>query len=75
MLSKNEMLLLEHFGLNALADRVEPLTLYRMMCEAAFLRAETGPYADALRRGYKVLLAGAGPYRLSEEFEALVAVV
>lgn len=51
---------------------VEPITLYRIASEKAFLTGDEGALIGSLRRCFKAVLE-ANPYRLTEEFDDLIS--
>jgi hypothetical protein len=69
--SKNEQKIIEHFGYSHLMTVIDPLGMIRLMVEKAFLDNDQTVYAEALRRGVKVL--GYGKiYRETPEWEYLL---
>lgn len=58
MYSPAELKIIEHFGYLDVAERAEPLMLYRMMIEKAFEDNDTSKYAKALRAGWLMFKAG-----------------
>lgn len=53
-------------------DNVNPVSLYKLVCEQAFIKNMQGPAAYSLRRTAKAMEAGK-PYRLTPEFDALIS--
>lgn len=66
------MKLIEHFGVKVMMEHMTPTALYKAMALNAFLMDDQTPYADALRRGLKLLYEG--EYRLTPEFEQAIQV-
>ena len=71
--SDKELKLVEHYGYSDLADRVEPLMLYRMMVNKAFAINDQSEYANSLRR-CSYALDNCTVYRMTPEFDKLITV-
>ena len=71
--SEKEQQLINYFGFGDIADRINPIAMYRMMAEKAFMEEMTGPAVDSLR---KCLIAyhKCTIYRMSEEWDNMINV-
>jgi hypothetical protein len=69
--SDKERDLFVFFGLSNLIDYIEPVTLYQMCVEKAFLDDIQGPYVDSLRRCYKAL-RNCSVYRMTQEWDEMI---
>ena len=70
--SDKEIDLIKHFGFEEIADRVDPITLYRIMVERAFLENSQGDGADSLRRCFNALRNG-NPLRKTKEWDDMIS--
>jgi hypothetical protein len=71
--SENEKLLIESFGMTDISEQLEPLPLYWLMVEKAFVRNINGPHVESLRRCYKAMM-GMSVFRLTPEFDELIII-
>lgn len=70
--SMKEYQLVSKFGFGNLCDHLcNPIGLYRICMEEAFIKNEHGSHVDALRNAMKVFYE-CKIYRLTEEFETLI---
>lgn len=72
-LSQSEQLMFTLLGYGDLlaSEDLEPITMYRIALEDAFLNSKKGPGVESLRRCYKALTSGT-PHRLTPAFDALI---
>jgi hypothetical protein len=73
--SKNEMVLVEHYGFSHLIEScsLDEISIYRMMVDRAFSTNDMTSYADALRAAWTAIQNGSC-YRMTEEFEAMIGI-
>lgn len=72
MYSEAEKKLFTALHLEEYLNKLEPVVLYRVAAEQAFVKDERGPIVDALRRGCQALLHDGTPYRHTEAFDSLL---
>ncbi len=71
--SPNELKLFKHWELEYMVNMtIFPAIIWRTMAEKAFLSGASGPEVEAVRRGL-IAINNANPYRLTDEFEELIA--
>lgn len=71
--SQQEIKLFTALGYKELINTpIEPLRLYRLCVEKAFINNWSGPHIEALRKGFKSL-GDCYPYRMTKEFDDLIA--
>lgn len=70
-ISAKERDLFVFFGFSDLVDVVEPVVLYHLCVEKAFVDDIQGPYVDSLRRCYRALLT-CSVYRMTPEWDAMI---
>ena len=70
--SDKEISLIKRMGYANIADKVMPVTIYRMMAEDCFIHKKTGEDVESIRRILRVLINGDKIYRLTEEFDNLI---
>jgi len=69
--SEKEKLLFKYFSLDHLMVQLNPITLYRMAGERAFLDKMEGPEVDSLRRCI-IASNNCSVYRVSPEWDAMI---
>lgn len=69
--SEGEIQLIKHFGYMDIAPHLDPVNLYRLMVNRAFLKDMQGPMVEALRRAANALEA-CKIYRMTPEWEKLL---
>lgn len=71
--SKAEMQLAEYFGYSDLLPTIEPIVLYRIMMEKAFIKNMSGTAVESLRRCMNAFTNNS-PNRLTHEWDELIIV-
>lgn len=69
--SEAEKKLISFFGYADRKDLINPMALYRILAEKAFIENLQGPAVEALRRAYEALQS-CSVYRMSPEFDKLL---
>lgn len=73
MYSEKEVKMFTALGFEELLERLqdEPVTMYRIVSEEAFIKDLRGPLVDSLRRCLSALRT-CSMYRMTDEFDALI---
>lgn len=69
--SEKEHQLIDHFGFDEISEKINPIAMYRMMAEKAFMEELTGPAVDSLRRCL-IAYHKCTVYRMTKEWDDFI---